>query len=167
MCEQYLFYMFCCSQVCDGVIVIAYENGDPADVHHLSPEMCEGYWLEWLTRLQQYRTKFPERTVNVDDQDVNVGHEEVTLAHNLESVANSLRAKSVSSIGVPVASLGITVKDEDLIEEEEEDEELSSEEQQQVISQEQFDSSWFSLADSWKAAWENILQRIRSRGKAK
>lgn len=162
--------MFCCSQVCDGVIVIAYENGDPADVHHLSPEMCEAYWLEWLTRLQQYRNKFPERTVNVDDQDVNVGQEEATPAHNLESVANCLRAKSVSSIGVPVASLGSTVKEEDLIEEEEEDEELSSEEeqqQQQVTSQEQFDSSWFSLADAWKAAWENILQRIRSRGKAK
>ena len=153
----------------DGVIVIAYENGDPADVHHLSPEMCEAYWLEWLTRLQQYRTKFPERTVNVDDQDVNV---EVTPPHNLESVANSLRAKSVSSIGVPVTSLGITVKDEDLIEEEE-DEELSSEEQQQqqqqqqVTSQEQFDNSTFSLVDTWKAAWENILQSIRSRGKAK
>ena len=156
----------CCSQVCDGVIVIAYENGDPADVHHLSPEMCEAYWLEWLTRLQQYRNKFPERTVYVENQDVNVGHDEVTPAHNLEPVANSLRAKSVSSIGVPVTSLGITVKDEDLIEEEE-GEGLSSDEQQQVTSQEQFDSSTFSLVDTWKAAWENILQRVRSRGKDK
>ena len=150
--------------MCDGVIVIAYENGDPADVHHLSREMCEAYWLEWLARLQQYRKKFPEHTVNVDDQDVNVGQKESTPAHNLESVSNSLRAKSVSSIGVPVASLGSIVKDEDLIEEEE----LSSEDQQQQItSQEQFDSSKFSLAGTWKAAWENILQRIRSRGKAK
>lgn len=36
------------------VIVIAYEDGSPADVHQLSHSHCRDYWKLWLLRLQNY-----------------------------------------------------------------------------------------------------------------
>ena len=36
------------------VIVIAYEDGSPADVHQLSHSHCRDYWKLWLLRLQKY-----------------------------------------------------------------------------------------------------------------
>lgn len=142
-------------QVYDGVIVIAYQNGDPADVHHLSQEMCEAYWLEWLTRLQQYRKKFPEHVVGDTILNQNETGKEVTQAHNLESATNSLGGKTVKSFAVPVAKLGITVKDEDVIEEEE------------LSSKEKTDSLSSQLVEAWKKIWKNICQQIRHRGKTK
>lgn len=36
--------------------MIAYENGDPADVLIMNEELCEEYWDKWLIRLNQYKT---------------------------------------------------------------------------------------------------------------
>lgn len=159
-------------QVCGGTIVIAYENGDPADVHHLSQELCETYWLEWLTRLQQYRQKFPERFITEPDLEANDTGQEMHQTPKFETATDSLDAKSVNftgvpvpvnSIGVPVARLGKTVKDEDVIEDEE-DEEVSYKERFQNLH------AWLAAIKSpeaWEKLWKNILQNIRFRGKAK
>ncbi|KAL9968525.1 hypothetical protein ACROYT_G020632 [Oculina patagonica] len=149
-------------QVCNGVIVIAYENGDPADVHHLSQELCEKYWQEWLTRLQQYRSKFPERAITEDEQKVKETGQEMYESHRFEKATDSLQAKSVNSIGVPVTRLGTVIKDEDVLEGEEED--LSSKERFYNLH------AWLAAVKSpkaWKKLWKNILQRIRFRGKDK
>lgn len=144
------------------MIVIAYENGDPADVHHLSQELCEKYWQEWLARLQQYRSKFPERAITQDDSEVNEAGQEMYQSHKFEKATNSLRAKSVNSIGVPVTRLGTVIKDEDVLEGEDED--LSSNERFYSLH------AWLvaiKSPEAWKKLWKNILQRIRFRGKAK
>lgn len=147
-------------QVCDGLIVIAYENGDPADVHHLSREMCEAFWLEWLMRLEQYRIKFPEHNVSIAYLRENGTDQELSHAHDKGSMAASQGAKYLSSIGVPVAQLGTVIKDEDLIEEEK----LSSKDQQ-PISEEQSEGFKLWPTDTWKTAWKNILEHLHFRGK--
>lgn len=153
-----LFYL----QVCDGVIVIAYENGDPADIHHLSQEMCEKYWLEWLMRLQQFRRTFPQHVTAEADLEVNKTGREMYQGHKIEKVTEFVKAKSVNSIGVPVASIGTVIKDEDV---------LKGEEEEDLSSKEGFHSlhAWlttFKSPDAWKRLWRNILQRIRFRRKA-
>lgn len=143
-------------QVCEGVIVIAYENGDPADVHHMSQQICEAYWLEWLIRIQQYRKKFPELAIVEAIPEGTDSQQEMTQIQN--SPATSLGAKSVNSIGIPVARLGTAVKDEDVIEEEE----------LVLSSKEEVDESFnFRFVDAWKQMWKNIFNRIRSRGNTK
>lgn len=146
-------------QVCDGVIVIAYENGDPADIHHMSPEICEKYWLEWLMRLQQYRRTFPQHVTTDTDLEVNKTGQELYQDRKIQKVTEFVRTKSVNSIGVPVASLGRVIRDEDVLEEETEEGDLSSKE-------ERFHSlhAWlaaFKSPDAWKKLWQNILQRVR------
>lgn len=139
----------------EGVIVIAYENGDPADVHHLTQEICEAYWLEWLMRLQQYKNKFPEHFIHEAVSIKNEAEQELTPVPTVGSVATSLGAKSLKSIGVPVKSLGTVVKDEDVIEEEKE-----------LSSKVTFDDSLSSrILDTWKQIWKNVFDRIRSRRK--
>ena len=142
--------------MCEGVIVIAYENGDPADVHHMSQQICEAYWLEWLIRIQQYRKKFPEHAIVEAIPEGTDSQQEMTQIQN--SPATSLGAKSVNSIGVPVARIGTAVKDEDVIEEEE----------LVLSSKEEVDESFnFRFVDAWKQMWKNIFNRIRSRGNTK
>ena len=137
------------------MIVIAYENGDPAHVHHLTLEICEAYWLEWLIRLQQYKNKFPEQFIHEAVSRVNEAEQELTRVPTVGSVATSLGAKSLKSIGVPVESLGTVVKDEDVIQEEKE-----------LSSKETFDDSLSSrIVDTWKQIWKNVFDRIRSRRK--
>ena len=141
--------------MCEGVIVIAYENGDPAHVHHLTQEICEAYWLEWLMRLQQYENKFPEHFIHEAVSKVNEEEQELRHVPTVGSVATSLGAKSLKSIGVPVESLGTVVKDEDVIEEEKE-----------LCSKETFDDSLSSrIVGTWKQIWKNVFDRIRSRRK--
>ena len=141
--------------MCEGVIVIAYENGDPAHVHHLTQEICEAYWLEWLMRLQQYKNKFPEHFIHEAVSRVNEAEQELTHVPTAGSVATSLHGKSLKSIGVPVESLGTVVKDEDVIEEDKE-----------ISSKETFEDSLSSrIIDSWKQIWKNVFDRIRSRRK--
>lgn len=41
-------------QVRDAMIVIAYEDGSPCQVHHLGPAVCQGHWQRWLRRLRAY-----------------------------------------------------------------------------------------------------------------
>lgn len=145
-------------QVCDGVIVIAYENGDPADIHHMSPEICEKYWLEWLMRLQQYRRTFPQHVTTDIDLEVNKTEQEMYQGHKIEKVTEFVRSKSVNSIGVPVASLGRVIRDEDVLEEETEEGDLSSKERFHSLH------AWlaaFKSPDAWKKMWQNILQRVR------
>ncbi|XP_050037473.1 mitochondrial genome maintenance exonuclease 1-like [Dermacentor andersoni] len=41
-------------QVRDAMIVIAYEDGSPCQVHHLGPALCQRHWQRWLQRLRTY-----------------------------------------------------------------------------------------------------------------
>ncbi|KAH7972696.1 hypothetical protein HPB52_015621 [Rhipicephalus sanguineus] len=41
-------------QVRDAMIVIAYEDGSPCQVHHLGPTLCQRHWQRWLQRLRAY-----------------------------------------------------------------------------------------------------------------
>ena len=157
-------FVKCYLQVCDGVIVIAYENGDPADIHHMSQEMCEKYWLEWLMRLQQFRRTFPAQCVTTDaDLEINKTGQEMYQGHKIEKM--TVKEKSVNSIGVPVASLGRVIKDEDILEDEMEEEEGD------LSFKERFHSlhAWlaaFKSPDSRKKLWRDIRQLIRFGRKA-
>lgn len=42
------------TKVDSAVIIIAYENGDPAEVHYMPSALCCIYWKEWLKRLKHY-----------------------------------------------------------------------------------------------------------------
>ena len=142
------------------MIVIAYENGDPADIHHMSPEICEKYWLEWLMRLQLYRRTFPQHVATDNDLEVNKTGQEMYQGHKIDKVTEFVRTKSVNSIGVPVASLGRVIRDEDVLEEEPEEDvrDLSSKERFHILH------AWlaaFKFPDAWKKLWRNILQLVR------
>lgn len=144
------------------MIVIAYENGDPADIHHMSQEICEKYWLEWLMRLQQYRRTFPAQTLIDTDLEVNKTGQEMYQGCKIEKVTEKV---SVNSIGVPVASLGRVIKDEDVLDQEDEEEDSD------LSLKERFLSLLASLAaikspDSWKKLWRDICQLIRFGRKA-
>ena len=41
-------------QINHGLLVLAYQDGSPADTIWLPPDTCEYYWNEWLHRLQLY-----------------------------------------------------------------------------------------------------------------
>ena len=142
------------------MIVIAYENGDPADIHHMSPEICEKYWLEWLMRLQLYRRTFPQHVATDNDLEVNKTGQEMYQGHKIDKVTEFVRTKSVNSIGVPVASLGRVIRDEDVLEEE------PDEDVRNLSSKERFHSllAWlaaFKSPDAWKKLWRDILQLVR------
>lgn len=147
------------------MIVIAYENGDPADIHHMSKEICEKYWLEWLMRLQQYRRTFPAQTLIDTDLEVNKTGQEMYQGHKIEKVTEVTEKVSVNSIGVPVASLGRVIKDEDVLEQED------KEEDSDLSLREKFLSLLASLAavkspNPWKKLWRDICQLIRFGRKA-
>ncbi|PVD26045.1 hypothetical protein C0Q70_13713 [Pomacea canaliculata] len=40
-----------------AAIVVAYENGEAAHVHRMSPALCSYYWNQWCQRLHQYWTQ--------------------------------------------------------------------------------------------------------------
>ncbi|XP_077537496.1 mitochondrial genome maintenance exonuclease 1-like isoform X1 [Haemaphysalis longicornis] len=42
------------TQVRDALIVVAYEDGSPCQVHHLGPALCQRHWQRWLLRLRNY-----------------------------------------------------------------------------------------------------------------
>ncbi|XP_072168003.1 mitochondrial genome maintenance exonuclease 1-like [Diadema setosum] len=42
-------------QVDQALLVIAYKDGSPADVHVMTSDLCDLYWQRWLRRLQEYR----------------------------------------------------------------------------------------------------------------
>lgn len=42
------------TQVRDALIVVAYEDGSPCQVHHLGPTLCQRHWQRWLLRLRAY-----------------------------------------------------------------------------------------------------------------
>ena len=149
------------------MIVIAYENGDPADVHCLSQEMCESYWLEWLTRLQQFRKKSPERIIIEPDVEFSeTAGNEMYESHKFETT-DSLKSRSVNSIGVAVASLGKIIKEEDII-----DDEKVIDDEEFPASKKRFYGLFALLAvikspEAWKKLCENILQHFPFRGKNK
>ena len=142
------------------MIVIAYENGDPADIHHMSPEICEKYWLEWLMRLQQFRRAFPQHVTTDTDLESNKTGQEMYQGHKIDKVTEFVRTKSVNNIGVPVASLGRVIRDEDVLEEE------PDKDVRDLSSKERFHSlhAWlsaFKSPDAWKKLWRDILQLVR------
>lgn len=141
--------------MCNGVIVIAYENGDPADVHHLSKEMFEVYWLEWLMRLQQYKKKFPETGDTSANMDANVTEKITTPVHHFETLAKTVGAKSMSNIGIPLSQIGKTVKDEDVVE----DNEMPSHEKD-FASQEESSSSGFESKETWKTSLKDFIYNL-------
>ena len=55
-------------QVKQGLLVLAYQDGSPAETIWLSPDTCEHYWLEWLQRLKLYhQTIKPNQGVKIHD----------------------------------------------------------------------------------------------------
>ncbi|XP_782673.3 mitochondrial genome maintenance exonuclease 1 [Strongylocentrotus purpuratus] len=42
-------------QINQALLVITYKDGSPADLHVMTPELCDLYWNKWLKRLQEYR----------------------------------------------------------------------------------------------------------------
>ncbi|RWS25647.1 hypothetical protein B4U80_10018, partial [Leptotrombidium deliense] len=44
-------------QISSALIVVAYEDGSPADVHKLSPKLCDRFWELWLKRNLTYWSK--------------------------------------------------------------------------------------------------------------
>lgn len=46
-----------------GVVVIAYTNGDPADVYHLELPELHSYWSSWLLRVQEYWIRYRDGTL--------------------------------------------------------------------------------------------------------
>lgn len=149
-------------QVCSGVIVIAYENGDPADVHCLSQEMCESYWLEWLARLQQYRKKFPEHVISETDSEARETGNNMHEGLQFETLTDPLKSRSVNSIGVPVTSLGKIVKDEDVIDDD------KGVDEEEFPSKRRFYGFSALLAmikspEALKRLCQNILQRVSSK----
>lgn len=40
--------------VTNGLVVVAYTDGSPADTYKMDSETCSTYWLHWLQRLQYY-----------------------------------------------------------------------------------------------------------------
>ena len=51
------------AQVNQGMIVLAYNDGSPADVLRIEPKAMQRYWREWLVRLSLYK-KMRESSVN-------------------------------------------------------------------------------------------------------
>lgn len=41
-------------------MVIAYENGDPADIHVLDEQVLKEFWDKWLIRLNKYKAKYKD-----------------------------------------------------------------------------------------------------------
>ena len=54
-------------QVKHGLIVVAYEDGSPADVHHMDLQLCRSVWQDWLVRL----FKFQNQTLKAEDKHEN------------------------------------------------------------------------------------------------
>ncbi|XP_064602752.1 uncharacterized protein LOC135468425 [Liolophura sinensis] len=38
----------------NGLVVVAYDDGNPAHAHLMTPDQCDYYWRQWLVRLHQY-----------------------------------------------------------------------------------------------------------------
>ena len=51
-----------CTALC-GLIIVAYADGRPANVHFMNLETCKMYWRQWLLRLLQYKHSFQEKPV--------------------------------------------------------------------------------------------------------
>ncbi|KAH8027243.1 hypothetical protein HPB51_003750 [Rhipicephalus microplus] len=49
-------------QVRDAMIVIAYEDGSPCQVHHLGPTLCQRHWQRWLQRVRTYWNQLNQST---------------------------------------------------------------------------------------------------------
>lgn len=118
--------------------MIAYENGDPADVHIMNEELCEEYWDKWLIRLHQYKNMKsrdpmePKRTNwATEDQYVHTslspdekGPEE-KLSGGAQIIENGQNLKSFVSKqpflnvkpnrGKSLNQIGRTIKDEDIV----------------------------------------------------
>lgn len=47
-------------------IIIAYEDGAPAQIHHLPQKVCQQYWNSWLARLKTYWTTFTDKLKPID-----------------------------------------------------------------------------------------------------
>ena len=43
-------------QIRHSLLVIAYEDGTPADVHCLDLNQCKHFWLDWLVRLHKFKS---------------------------------------------------------------------------------------------------------------
>ena len=44
-------------QIRHGLLVIAYDDGTPADVHFLDLKQCRGFWQDWLVRLYKFKNQ--------------------------------------------------------------------------------------------------------------
>jgi mitochondrial genome maintenance exonuclease 1 len=47
----------------NGVVVVGYTNGLPANVHRLNESDLNKYWRKWLARLQEYWIRLKDNTL--------------------------------------------------------------------------------------------------------
>lgn len=97
------------------MIVIAYKNGDPADVLMMSTEKCKEYWELWLARLEEYQLRFPD--VEPRDQAGFPDNIACEKSEAKEAIFETLRPRAVHSIGTPLKNLGNVLRDEDFVRE--------------------------------------------------
>lgn len=50
-----LNFVYLFSQVCSGLLVLAYSDGSPADTIWMQTDTCQHYWSEWLLRVELFR----------------------------------------------------------------------------------------------------------------
>lgn len=53
--------------ITNGVIVVAYNDGQDADIFQLSNTELKRYWNLWLNRLQDYWIRYRDNTLNLDE----------------------------------------------------------------------------------------------------
>lgn len=53
--------------ITNGVIVVAYNDGQDADIFQLSNTELKKYWKVWLNRLQDYWIRYRDNTLNLDE----------------------------------------------------------------------------------------------------
>ncbi|XP_031548638.1 uncharacterized protein LOC116286306 [Actinia tenebrosa] len=126
-------------QILNSVLVIAYENGDPADVHIMNEQLCEEYWEKWLIRLHQYKAMKsrdsvePKRTgwAIIEDQYVSTSlisdengpqerlSEGAQMIENGQNLKSFVRRQPVFDVkqnrGKSLNEIGKTVKDEEIV----------------------------------------------------
>ncbi|XP_038607699.1 mitochondrial genome maintenance exonuclease 1 [Tachyglossus aculeatus] len=54
-------------QVHCGLIVVAYKDGSPAHSHFLHSEICSQYWSRWLLRLEDFKEKEKNQSIQQPD----------------------------------------------------------------------------------------------------
>lgn len=49
--------------ITNGIVVVAYNDGSPANLFHLNENDMKKYWKVWVTRLQEYWIRYRDDTL--------------------------------------------------------------------------------------------------------